>query len=64
MTPSRAQVEAAVGVIMRVPGLFIIDYWWQHDRNKSVPQSMSLPGVLNAALTNLGKNMLKSSHDT
>lgn len=53
MTPSRAQVEAAVGVIMRVPGLFIIDYWWQHDRNKSVPQSMSLPGVLNAALTNL-----------
>ncbi|KAH7983882.1 hypothetical protein HPB52_014994 [Rhipicephalus sanguineus] len=53
MRPSRAQVEAAVGIIMRVPGLFIIDYWWQHDRNKSVPQSMSLPGVLNAVLTNL-----------
>ncbi|KAM7284527.1 RING finger protein 145 [Ixodes scapularis] len=53
MRPSRAQVEAAVGIIMRVPGLFIIDYWWQHDRNKSVPQSMSLQGVLNAVLTNL-----------
>lgn len=53
MRPSRAQVEAAVGIIMRVPGLFIIDYWWQHDRNKSVPQSMSLPGLLNAVLTNL-----------
>lgn len=53
MRPSRAQVEAAVGIIMRVPGLFIIDYWWQHDRNKSVPQSMSLQGVLNAVLTNV-----------
>lgn len=53
MRPSRAQVEAALGVVMRVPGLFIIDYWWQHDRNKSVPQTMSLPELLNAVLTNL-----------
>ncbi|XP_064483835.1 RING finger protein 145-like [Ornithodoros turicata] len=53
MRPSRAQVEAAIGVIMRVPGLFIIDYWWQHDRVKSVPQTMSLTGLLNAILTNL-----------
>ncbi|XP_035231977.1 RING finger protein 145-like isoform X1 [Stegodyphus dumicola] len=46
-------MEGAVGVIMRVPGLFIIDYWWQHDRNKSLPHSMELGEILNCVATNL-----------
>ncbi|XP_067134885.1 RING finger protein 145-like [Centruroides vittatus] len=50
---TRGQIEAAVGVVMRVPGLFIIDYWWQYDRNKSLPQSMEGTEILNAIMTNL-----------
>ncbi|GFS86517.1 RING finger protein 145 [Nephila pilipes] len=46
-------MEAAIGVIMRVPGLFIIDYWWQHDRYKSLPHSMELGEILNCVATNL-----------
>ena len=50
-------MEAAAGVIMRVPGLFIIDYWWQHDRNKSLPHSMEIGEIVNCVLTNLGINV-------
>lgn len=30
-------MDTAIGVILRTPGLFIIDYWWQYERNKFVP---------------------------
>uniref|UniRef100_A0A2L2YA97 RING finger protein 145 n=1 Tax=Parasteatoda tepidariorum TaxID=114398 RepID=A0A2L2YA97_PARTP len=46
-------MEAAVGVIMRVPGLFIIDYWWQHDRSKSFPHSVELGQILDCVIINL-----------
>lgn len=52
-------MEAALGIMMRVPGLFIIDYWWQHDRNKSLPHSMETGEILNCVLTNLGTYLLE-----
>ncbi|GIY23468.1 RING finger protein 145 [Caerostris darwini] len=46
-------MEAAIGVIMRVPGLFLIDYWWQQDDYKTLPHSMDLGEILNSVATNL-----------
>lgn len=51
----RSRIETAVGIILRTPGLFIIDYWWQHERSKSVPQSINRNDFLSAFVTNFGK---------
>lgn len=48
-----SHVDAAIGIILRVPGLIIIDYWWQHERNKSLPHSINSREIINALLTNL-----------
>lgn len=47
------QIEVLISVIMRVPGLFIIDFWWQYDRSKSLPQSMDAQELLSALITNV-----------
>lgn len=50
---SMSKVETLMGVILRTPGLFIIDYWWQHERNKSLPSSINKADFVAAFFTNL-----------
>ncbi|XP_054706421.1 RING finger protein 145-like [Uloborus diversus] len=46
-------MEAAISAIMRVPGLFIIDYWWQHDTEKSLPYSLDMDDILKSLAINV-----------
>ncbi|CAG2166510.1 unnamed protein product [Oppiella nova] len=36
----RSRAETAVGIILRTPGLFIIEYWWRSQPNRHVLQAM------------------------
>ncbi|KAI1278009.1 RING finger -like protein [Halotydeus destructor] len=29
-------METSVGVILRTPGLFVIDYWWKHEKSRTM----------------------------
>lgn len=50
---SRERFESVATVILRVPGLFVIDYWWQHERTKSFPATLQWQDVMGAVITNL-----------
>ncbi len=51
----RSRIETAIGIILRTPGLFIIDYWWQYERTKSVPNSIDkFDNFWSAFVTNIG----------
>lgn len=47
--------DASLGIAMRVPGLFIIDYWWQFERTRALPQTLENTAVMQALLNNVGK---------
>ncbi|XP_022670975.1 RING finger protein 145-like isoform X2 [Varroa jacobsoni] len=45
--------DASLGIAMRVPGLFIIDYWWQFERTRALPQTLENTAVMQALLNNV-----------
>ncbi|KAG8178685.1 hypothetical protein JTE90_011612 [Oedothorax gibbosus] len=46
-------MKEVLAVLMRVPGLFIIDYWWQHDIYNSFPHSIEYGELLNCVIVNI-----------
>ncbi|OQR75113.1 synoviolin-like, partial [Tropilaelaps mercedesae] len=47
--------DACLSVAMRVPGLFIIDHWWQHERIRALPQTLENTAVMQALLNSVGQ---------
>lgn len=43
--------ESAASIVLRVPGIFVIDYWWQYDRSKAWPQTFEWTDVVGALLS-------------
>lgn len=43
--------ESAASIILRVPGIFVIDYWWQYDRSKAWPQTLEWTDVVGAVIS-------------
>lgn len=50
---SKERFESVATVILRVPGFFVVDYWWLHERSKSLPDTLQWNDVVTAVLTNL-----------
>ena len=48
------QFECAASVILRVPGIFVVDYWWQYDRSRAWPETIEWTDIVGAILTNIG----------
>lgn len=42
------QFEAIATIILRVPGYFILDYWYQNDISNCVPRSFAWPDVVSS----------------
>lgn len=49
----RCHINMVLDIVLRVPGLIIIDYWWQYERTKSLPHSTNSKDVLNAVIINI-----------
>ena len=50
MSISREHVEAAVGVVLRVPALFILEAWYKTDPDKLVQDTSKDTEVLSIAV--------------
>ncbi|GAB6024943.1 hypothetical protein CHUAL_010044 [Chamberlinius hualienensis] len=50
---SGERFESLVSVILRVPGVFVIDYWWRYESSKSWPDSVEWADLAGVFLTNL-----------
>lgn len=53
------QFEGIASVILRVPGIFILDYWWQYEKWKLWPQTFEWTDLVGIVLSALGKNFLE-----
>ncbi|CAL4158993.1 unnamed protein product, partial [Meganyctiphanes norvegica] len=42
------QFEAIATIILRVPGYFILDYWYQNDIRNCIPRSLAWPDVVSS----------------
>lgn len=59
---SREQWEPVASVLLRVPGLFILDYWWQHDLGNSLPATINWQNVVTAFSTDIGNILFLLFH--
>ena len=48
------QFEILATIILRVPGYFILDYWYQNDIVNSVPRSFDWPDVVSSGFAICG----------
>lgn len=49
------QFEAVATVILRVPGYFILDYWYQNDIRNCIPRSLAWADVVSSGFAIFGK---------
>ena len=49
------QFEAVATVILRVPGYFILDYWYQDDVQNCIPRSLAWADVVSSGFAIFGK---------
>lgn len=49
------QFEAIATVILRVPGYFILDYWYQNDIRNCIPRSLAWADVVSSGFAIFGR---------
>lgn len=49
------QFEAVATVILRVPGYFILDYWYQHDLRNCIPRSLAWADIVSSGFAIFGE---------
>lgn len=55
------QFEAIATVILRVPGYFILDYWYQNDVHNCIPQSLAWADVVSSGFAICGESLFVKS---